>query len=120
MPDAQPIGDAVKVAGDGAPIADMIRIPGGDFLMGSDRHYPEEAPAHRARVDGFWIDRTPVTNREFRRFVEATGYVIAICRPPGVNSSGRARFLTRTSRPMVTCAHRRSPRSRRTDTASTT
>ena len=34
--------------------------------MGSDRHYPEEAPAHRVTVDGFWIDRTPVTNAEFR------------------------------------------------------
>ena len=38
--------------------------------MGSDRHYPEEAPVHRVTVDGFWIDRTPVTNREFRKFVE--------------------------------------------------
>jgi formylglycine-generating enzyme required for sulfatase activity len=43
--------------------------------MGSDRHYPEEAPVHRVHVDGFWIDRTPVTNRMFRRFVEATGHV---------------------------------------------
>jgi len=43
--------------------------------MGSDLHYPEEAPAHLVHVDGFWIDRTPVTNRQFRRFVEATGYV---------------------------------------------
>jgi formylglycine-generating enzyme required for sulfatase activity len=43
--------------------------------MGSDRHYPEEAPAHRVTVDGFWMDRAPVTNREFRRFVEATGYL---------------------------------------------
>jgi formylglycine-generating enzyme required for sulfatase activity len=43
--------------------------------MGSDRHYPEEAPAHSVTVDGFWIDRTPVTNREFLRFVTATGYV---------------------------------------------
>jgi formylglycine-generating enzyme len=43
--------------------------------MGSDHHYPEEAPAHRVTVDGFWIDRTPVTNREFLRFVNATGYV---------------------------------------------
>ena len=53
----------------------MVWIPGGSFVMGSDRHYPEEAPAHRVHVSGFWIDRTPVTNREFRRFVEATGYV---------------------------------------------
>jgi sulfatase modifying factor 1 len=39
---------------------DMIWIPGGTFRMGSDHHYPEEAPAHRVTVDGFWIDRTPV------------------------------------------------------------
>jgi formylglycine-generating enzyme len=54
---------------------DMVRIEGGTFHMGSDHHYPEEAPVHRVTVDGFWIDRTPVTNAEFRRFVEATGYV---------------------------------------------
>jgi sulfatase modifying factor 1 len=55
--------------------AGMIHIPGGTFRMGSDRHYPEEAPVHRVTVDGFWIDRTPVTNRRFRAFVEATGHV---------------------------------------------
>jgi len=54
---------------------DMIWIPGGAFQMGSDRHYPEEAPVHRVRVEGFWMDRTPVTNRQFRQFVEATGYI---------------------------------------------
>jgi sulfatase modifying factor 1 len=53
----------------------MIWIPGGAFRMGSDKHYPEEAPAHRASVDGFWIDRTPVTNRQFKDFVRATGHV---------------------------------------------
>ena len=53
----------------------MIFIRGGTFRMGSDRHYPEEAPAHRVSVDPFWIDRTPVTNREFRRFVNETQYV---------------------------------------------
>ena len=41
---------------------DMAWIPGGVFLMGSDRHYPEEAPAHRVTVDGFWMDRHAVTN----------------------------------------------------------
>jgi formylglycine-generating enzyme required for sulfatase activity len=45
------------------------------FTMGSERHYPEEAPERRVRVDGFWIDETPVTNRDFARFVEETGYV---------------------------------------------
>jgi formylglycine-generating enzyme required for sulfatase activity len=53
----------------------MVRIEGGTFRMGSDRHYPEEAPAHRVTVDGFWIDRAPVTNRQFRVFVKSTGYV---------------------------------------------
>lgn len=55
--------------------AGMIWIPGGTFMMGSDRHYPEEAPAHPVHVDGFWIDETPVTNRKFAEFVEATGHV---------------------------------------------
>ena len=53
----------------------MVYLPGGTFRMGSDRHYPEEAPAHFAKVDAFWIDRTPVTNRQFRQFVEASGHV---------------------------------------------
>ena len=52
----------------------MVWIAGGTFRMGSDRHYPEEAPVHRVHVDGFWIDRTPVTNRQFRGFIEATGH----------------------------------------------
>ena len=53
----------------------MVRIPCGTFRMGSDEHYIEESPVHCVTVSAFWIDRMPVTNREFRRFVEATGYV---------------------------------------------
>ena len=53
----------------------MIWISGGAFRMGSDSHYPEEAPARAVTVQGFWIDRTPVTNRSFRKFVNATDYV---------------------------------------------
>jgi formylglycine-generating enzyme len=53
----------------------MVWIPGGTFRMGSDKHYPEEAPVHSVTVDAFWIDRTPVKNREFREFVGATGHV---------------------------------------------
>ena len=55
--------------------SEMIPIPGGSFLMGSDRHYPEEAPARQVVVAPFRIDQAPVTNRQFRRFVEATRYV---------------------------------------------
>jgi len=62
--------------------AEMALIPRGTFRMGSDRHYPEEGPAHSVTVDAFWIDRTPVTNSAFRRFVEATGHVTLAERPP--------------------------------------
>ena len=62
--------------------ADMLFIPGGTFRMGSDRHYPEEAPVHRVTVDGFWIDRHPVTNRQFKEFVKATGHVTFAEIPP--------------------------------------
>lgn len=55
--------------------ADMVWIEGGAFGMGSDKHYPEERPVHRVEVDGFFMDKTPVTNRQFRRFVEETGHV---------------------------------------------
>jgi formylglycine-generating enzyme required for sulfatase activity len=53
---------------------DMVWIPGGTFLMGSNAFYREERPVRSESVDGFWIDRSPVTNAEFQRFVEATGY----------------------------------------------
>jgi formylglycine-generating enzyme len=59
----------------------MIWIPGGTFRMGSDHHYPEEAPAHKVKVRGFWIDPRTVTNREFERFVEATGHVTLAEKP---------------------------------------
>jgi formylglycine-generating enzyme len=62
--------------------SEMSFVPGGTFWMGSDRHYPEEAPAHRVAVDGFWIDRYPVTNRKFREFVRATGHVTSAQIPP--------------------------------------
>jgi formylglycine-generating enzyme required for sulfatase activity len=60
----------------------MVWIPGGTFLMGSDHHYPEEGPARQARVDGFWMEITPVTVAQFRRFVKATGYVTVAERVP--------------------------------------
>src|SRR3954466_15055227 len=59
----------------------MVWIPGGEFTMGSDRHYPEEAPTRQVRVDGFWIDRFTVTNHAFERFVAATGHVTLAERP---------------------------------------
>ena len=67
--------------GDVPPLG-MVRIPGGVFAMGSNDHYPEERPVHRVAVDPFWMDETPVTNRQFREFVQATGYVTFAEVPP--------------------------------------
>ena len=66
----------------GVTPANMVRIPGGTFRMGSDRHYPEEAPVHRVTVGEFFIDRTPVTNRQFKEFVKATGHVTVAEKTP--------------------------------------
>jgi len=64
------------------PRKHMVWVPGGTFLMGDERFYPEERPVHRVTVDGFWMDEHLVTNAEFRRFVKATGHVTAAERPP--------------------------------------
>ena len=53
----------------------MVRIPAGDFTMGSQRYYAEEAAPHRVEIDAFWIDRYDVPNAQIARFVKATGYV---------------------------------------------
>jgi sulfatase modifying factor 1 len=60
----------------------MVLIPGGTFRMGSNKHYPEEAPVHRVTVESFLIDRTPVTNRQFKQFIKATGHVTTAEVPP--------------------------------------
>jgi len=70
----------------------MVWIPGGEFSMGSDAAADslcdvpgvtrDAHPIHRVAVDGFWMDATEVTNRAFRAFVEATGYVTVAERAP--------------------------------------
>lgn len=62
--------------------AEQVWIAPGQFLMGSDRHHPEESPVRRVAVDGFWIDRGPVTNKAFARFVQDTAYVTLAERVP--------------------------------------
>ncbi len=65
-----------------APYRNMLWIPGGAFLMGSNiEGYPEEHPAHQVTVDGFWMDHHTVTVGEFKRFTEATNYVTVAERP---------------------------------------
>src|SRR5437660_7480427 len=68
------------------PPPGMVWISGAEFTMGtdSDLGWPDEKPAHRVRVDGFWMDQTEVTNAQFRAFVEATGYVTTAEKAPDV------------------------------------
>src|SRR5437764_1335958 len=69
-----------------APPADppgMVWVPGGTFTRGSTNPRMRDArPTHRVAVDGFWMDRTAVTNEQFARFVKATGYVTVAERTP--------------------------------------
>ena len=64
-----------------AAARDVVVLAGGEFTMGSDDHYPEEAPVHRVQVDPFGLDRFEVTNTRFAEFVEETGYVTVAERP---------------------------------------
>ena len=61
--------------------AAMTLIPAATFTMGSDAHYAEEGPLHQVSVDAFSIDICQVTNRQFREFVDASGYVTIAERP---------------------------------------
>ena len=80
-----PAGPPVVTIGDGvsAP-ANMAWVPPGVFLMGSDSTMaqPNEKPAHPVKVGGFWIDVTHVTNDQFAKFVQDTGYVTTAERKP--------------------------------------
>lgn len=68
---------------DTPPYKDMVWIPGGTFEMGAQiPSYPDEGPIHTVTVSGFWMDKYPVTNKQFRQFVQATGYVTFAEKPP--------------------------------------
>lgn len=62
----------------------MVWIPGGEFTMGSNNKdsKKDEMPPHQVKVDGFWMDATPVTNRQFKEFIDATGYVTTAEKAP--------------------------------------
>ena len=60
----------------------MVAIPAGQYQVGSDRFYPEEAPVRQVSIASFEIDQAPVTNAEFQQFVDATGYRTVSERPP--------------------------------------
>jgi formylglycine-generating enzyme required for sulfatase activity len=70
----------------------MVWIPGGEFAMGSDDRGEslcsiggvtrDAQPIHRVHVDGFWMDKTEVTNEQFEKFAKATGYITIAERTP--------------------------------------
>jgi sulfatase modifying factor 1 len=90
------------------PKPGMVWVAGGTFRMGSDDHYPEEAPAHQVTVDGFWVDQHTVTNAEFARFVQRTRYVtVAERRPDPADYPGAsAELLVPASAVFVMPTHR--------------
>lgn len=59
----------------------MVIIPGGKFLMGSEDFYPEEKPVHEVMVDSFLMDKYTVTNAQYKKFTDETGYVTIAERP---------------------------------------
>jgi len=69
------------------PPPEMVWIPGGEFTMGTDSPIgkADEKPAHRVRVDPFWMDEHEVTNAQFRQFVDATGYMTTAEKPPDLD-----------------------------------
>jgi formylglycine-generating enzyme required for sulfatase activity len=89
--------------------AELVWIPGQTAVLGSDRHYPEEAPARSVTVDGFWIQARQVTNAQFAEFVSATGYLTVAERPlnpdhypgaPAANLQPGSMVFRRTSGPV--------------------
>jgi len=67
--------------------SELIAIPGGEYVLGSDDFYLEERPARQVQVEAFRIERTPVTNSQFAAFVAATGYQTVAERAPGPGHS---------------------------------
>lgn len=61
----------------------MVWIPAGEFSMGTEEEgFPDTRPIHRVKLNGFWMDKTEITNAQFEKFVKATGYVTIAERKP--------------------------------------
>jgi formylglycine-generating enzyme required for sulfatase activity len=69
----QLLGNPIHAAADSKNTSEMVRIPGGLFLMGNSDGPEDERPQHQVNVAEFFIDRTPVTNAQFAQFVNAKG-----------------------------------------------
>jgi formylglycine-generating enzyme required for sulfatase activity len=76
-------GHNVRFSGD-TSVAGMVRIPGGTFDMGGDNGQADsdEYPKHKVQVSAFYMDITEVTNAQFKKFIDATGYITTAERKP--------------------------------------
>lgn len=79
---SSPVNISISAPPSDPRLENMVWIPGGTFMMGSNKHYREEAPSHIATVDGFWMDQHTVTNTQFKRFVDETDYITLCERAP--------------------------------------
>lgn len=87
---------------------DMVFIPAGAFIMGSDEGNPNHQPKHQVLVADFYLDRWPVTNAEYKKFVDATGhpvpnYEVSWCETQGYNWHPQTRLYPegRADHPVV-------------------
>lgn len=85
MPSRFPLGDTTSIQPSvNFSFEGMVFVPGGSFMMGADNDqaHADEYPKHEVEVHSFWMDATEVTNAQFRKFVEATGYITTAERKP--------------------------------------
>lgn len=68
--------DSLQPRPEGPDTSNMIKIEGGAFEMGDDQDQAraDEMPKHMVKIHSFWMDKTEVTNAQFAKFVDATGY----------------------------------------------
>ena len=105
----------------GEPPEGMVWIPGGEFSMGCEDPskldhggkdaMPDARPIHRVSVDGFWMDRVEVTNRQYAAFVKATGYITVAERTPKAEDFPGARLRISSPVPLCSLLHARQCRS---------
>lgn len=76
--------DSLTISGETTSTEGMVWIKGGEYMMGAadGEGRPDEYPQHKVKLDGFWIDITEVTNAQFKKFTDATGYITTAEKKP--------------------------------------
>jgi formylglycine-generating enzyme len=76
--------DTISITQGENSLKGMVKIPGGEFMMGASDNEgrQDEYPQHKVRVNAFWMDATEVTNAQFKKFTNTTGYITTAERKP--------------------------------------